>query len=99
MLVAALSAWHGPPDWTAYAEFNLGVALVRKGRLPDAIPHLDQVGRMETSSEELLALRDKANLALGFDLPAAVNRGKEFITNAIAQSRRAAGHSILNHNS
>jgi len=39
---------------------------VRKGRLPDAIPHLDQVGRMETSSEELLALRDKANLALGF---------------------------------
>jgi hypothetical protein len=64
--IAALSAWHGPPDWTAYAEFNLGVALVRKGRLPDAVPHLDQVGRMETSSEELLALRDKANLALGF---------------------------------
>jgi tetratricopeptide (TPR) repeat protein len=64
--IAALSAWHGPPDWTAYAEFNLGVALVRKGRLPDAIVHLDQVGRMETSSEELLALRDKANLALGF---------------------------------
>jgi hypothetical protein len=64
--IAALSAWHGPPDWTAYAEFNLGVALVRKGRLPEAISHLDQVGRMETSSEELLALRDKANLALGF---------------------------------
>jgi tetratricopeptide (TPR) repeat protein len=66
--IAALSAWHGPPDWTAYAQFNLGVALVRKGRLPDAISHLDQVGRMETSSEELLALRDKANLALGFAL-------------------------------
>lgn len=64
--IAALSAWHGPPDWTAYAEFNLGVALVRRGRLPEAIAHLDQVGRMETSSEELLALRDKANLALGF---------------------------------
>jgi tetratricopeptide (TPR) repeat protein len=66
--IAALSAWHGPPDWTAYAQFNLGVALVRKGRLPDAIPHLDQVGRMDTSSEELLALKDKANLALGFAL-------------------------------
>jgi Tetratricopeptide repeat len=66
--IAALSAWHGPPDWTAYAQFNLGVALVRKGRLPDAVPHLDQVGRMETSSEELLSLRDKANLALGFAL-------------------------------
>jgi hypothetical protein len=66
--IAALSAWRGPPDWTAYAQFNLGVALVRKGRLSDAIPHLDQVGRMETSSEELMALRDKANLALGFAL-------------------------------
>jgi tetratricopeptide (TPR) repeat protein len=66
--IAALGAWHGAPDWTAYAQFNLGVALVRKGRLPDAIAHLDQVGRMETKSEELLALKDKANLALGFAL-------------------------------
>jgi len=66
--IAALAAWHGSPDWTAYAQFNLGVALVRKGRLPDAIAHLDQVGRMETKSEELLALKDKANLALGFAL-------------------------------
>jgi tetratricopeptide (TPR) repeat protein len=66
--IAALSAWHGPPDWTAYAQFNLGVALVRKDRLADAISHLDQVGRMDTANEELLALRDKANLALGFAL-------------------------------
>jgi len=66
--IAALNAWHGPPDWTAYAQFNLGVALVRTGRLPQAIAPLDQVGRMDTSSEELLALRDKANLALGFAL-------------------------------
>jgi tetratricopeptide (TPR) repeat protein len=66
--IGVLGAWHGPPDWTAYAQFNLGVALVRKGRLQDAIPHLDQVGRMEPSSEELLALRDRANLALGFAL-------------------------------
>lgn len=66
--IAALGRWHGAPDWTAYAQFNLGVALVRTGRLADAISHLDQVGRMETRSEELLALRDKANLALGFAL-------------------------------
>ncbi len=66
--IAALSNWHGAPDWTAYAQFNLGVALVRKDRLADAIPYLDRVGRMETRSEELLALKDKANLALGFAL-------------------------------
>src|ERR1700684_1094440 len=66
--IAALSNWHGPPDWTAYAQFNLGVALVRKDRLADAIPYLDRVGRIETRSEKLLSLRDKANLALGFAL-------------------------------
>jgi Tetratricopeptide repeat len=66
--ITALSNWHGAPDWTAYAQFNLGVALVRKDRLADAIPYLDRVGRIETRSEELLALKDKANLALGFAL-------------------------------
>jgi hypothetical protein len=66
--IAALSNWHGPPDWTAYAQFNLGVALVRRDRLADAIRYLDHVGRMETRSEELLSLKDKANLALGFAL-------------------------------
>lgn len=64
--IAALQGWHGAPDWTAYAQYNLGVALVRKGRLPEAISYLNRVGRMETSDEELLSLRDKANLALGF---------------------------------
>ncbi|HEX4150984.1 MAG TPA: tetratricopeptide repeat protein [Steroidobacteraceae bacterium] len=64
--IAALSAWHGAPDWTAYAQYNLGVALVRKGRLPDAVGYLDRVGKMDTADEELLSLRDKANLALGF---------------------------------
>lgn len=66
--IATLNAWHGAPDWTAYAQFNLGVALVRTGRLADAIPHLDRVGRLNTVDEELLALRDRANLALGFAL-------------------------------
>ena len=66
--IAALSNWHGAPDWTAYAQFNLGVALVRRERLADAIPYLDRVGRIETQSEELLSLKDKANLALGFAL-------------------------------
>jgi hypothetical protein len=66
--IAALSNWHGAPDWTAYAQFNLGVALVRKGRLAEAITFLDRVGTMQTRGAELLALRDKANLALGFAL-------------------------------
>jgi len=64
--IALLNGWRGPPDWTAFAQFNLGVALVRKGRLGDAAAMLDAVGRLESADEELLALRDKANLALGY---------------------------------
>jgi tetratricopeptide (TPR) repeat protein len=66
--IAALGSWRGAPDWTAYAQFNLGVALVRKGRLAEAIGYLNRVGTIQTRGEELLALRDKANLALGFAL-------------------------------
>ncbi|HEY4974572.1 MAG TPA: tetratricopeptide repeat protein, partial [Steroidobacteraceae bacterium] len=64
--IARLSSWNGPADWMAYARFNLGVALVRAGRLPEADPILTAVGTLQTDSDELLTMRDKANLALGF---------------------------------
>ena len=50
----------------AFARFNLGVALVRENRLEEAAPLLTAVGTMNAVGSELLALRDKANLALGY---------------------------------
>ncbi|HXR20348.1 MAG TPA: hypothetical protein VN757_10490 [Steroidobacteraceae bacterium] len=64
--IALLKGWRGSSDWMAYASFNLGVALVRAGRLAEADPILSSVGTLNTDSAELLNLRDKANLALGF---------------------------------
>jgi hypothetical protein len=64
--IQLLNNWKGPPDWTAYARFNLGVALIRAGRLPEADPVLTAVGTLDSDKEELLALKDRANLALGF---------------------------------
>jgi hypothetical protein len=68
--IRALERWQpagsGTDVWSAYARFNIGVALVRKERLDDAAKLLDEVGRIEAPTEELAALRDKANLALGF---------------------------------
>ena len=64
--VALLKNWRGPADWMAYAQFNLGVALVRENKLAEADPFLKQVGTLETTRSELLALKDRANLALGF---------------------------------
>ena len=64
--ITMLSGWRGPPVWSAYARFNLGVALVRSNRLADADPFLSSVGNMLATTPELAALRDRANLALGF---------------------------------
>jgi hypothetical protein len=64
--IRLLSAWRGGPVWSAYARFNLGVALVRNNRLPDAATFLTNVGTMEATTPELTALKDRANLALGF---------------------------------
>jgi len=64
--IARLASWQGPVDWMAYARFNLGVALVRAGRLAQADPILTTLGTLQTDSDELLIMRDKANLALGF---------------------------------
>jgi len=64
--IALLKSFNGPADWLAFAQFNLGIALVRQNRMPEADAQLTAVGSLASSREELLALRDRANLALGF---------------------------------
>lgn len=64
--IPLLRGYHGSSVWMAYAGFNLGVALVRANRLAEADPILTSVGTLTAGSDELLNLRDKANLALGF---------------------------------
>ena len=71
--IRVLAQWNGPAGWAAYARFNLGVALVRAGRLDEASLQLDAVGSIAADSEEIASLRDKANLALGF---ARLNAGR-----------------------
>ena len=61
-----LEKWRGSQQgWTAYARLNLGIALVREGRLAQAAPVLTSVGTMYALAPEMLALKDRANLALG----------------------------------
>ncbi len=64
--IAMLSGWSSRSTWMQFARFNLGVALLRSNRLPDGAPFLDAVGTLDSGDEEMLALKDKANLALGF---------------------------------
>lgn len=49
-----------------YTRYNLGVAMINDGRVADGETLLDRIGRLSPSDTENLALRDKANLTLGF---------------------------------
>ena len=65
--LAGLTTWKRPSDaWLGYVKYNIGVSLVRLGRIEEGARVLDEVGRLEPKSRELAALRDKANVALGY---------------------------------
>ena len=51
---------------TAYGRYNLAIATLRSGDTQTALSWLDLLGRTDSEDPELLALRDKANLALGW---------------------------------
>ena len=64
----SLADWQDGSVWADYARFNLGVALVRAGDPARGEQLLAAVGTMDARNEERMALRDRANLALGFAL-------------------------------
>lgn len=66
--IEVLRDFTGDSEWQAYAQFNLGVALIKAGKTTEGVEMLDKVGSLNSTSinHELNALRDKANLALGF---------------------------------
>ena len=51
---------------TAYSRYNLAIATLRSGDENTALSWLDLLGRTDSKDPEMLALRDKANLALGW---------------------------------
>lgn len=51
-----------------YTGYNLGVALFQSGEEEQGIVQLDKVGKIQAGNERVEAMRDKANLVLGFRL-------------------------------
>jgi len=65
--LAVLSRWERPAEeWVGYAKYNIGVSLVRLGRVEEGARVLDEVGLLPASEADLTSLRDKANVALGY---------------------------------
>jgi hypothetical protein len=64
--VALLKDVKDEGGWTRYARYNLGVALIRAGQADHGKMLLQQIGEQPARDEEFKALRDKANVALGY---------------------------------
>ncbi|NNC65353.1 MAG: tetratricopeptide repeat protein [Gammaproteobacteria bacterium] len=65
--LAVLSRWEDPgEEWVGYAKYNIGVSLVRLGRIEDGARVLDEVGQLPATNANRTGLRDKANVALGY---------------------------------
>lgn len=53
-------------SWKNFAQFNVGVSYVRQGKIKEGITELEAVGNIKSKDNEMSAIRDKANLALGY---------------------------------
>ena len=64
----ALQNTRAPEGWKEYLEINRGIALMRAGDIEQGRQVLDKLGKQSAGTEELRALRDRANLGLGYEL-------------------------------
>jgi tetratricopeptide (TPR) repeat protein len=65
--LTVLESWKRPGDeWVGYTKYNIGVSLVRLGQVEAGARVLDEVGQLDPENPDLAALRDKANVALGY---------------------------------
>ena len=55
-------------NYRGFATYNLGVALIKSGKDKAGQAQLDKAGRVSGDDEVTSAIRDKANLALGYRL-------------------------------
>lgn len=53
-------------DWLVYAQYNLGISLIKSGKSSEGTKILKELSVLKTNDPELKALRDKTNVALGY---------------------------------
>ncbi len=63
-----LKKTRAPDGIEEYLRINRGIALLRAGDIKSGRAVLDNLGETKTDDEELRALRDRANLGLGYEL-------------------------------
>ncbi|MEJ2699434.1 MAG: tetratricopeptide repeat protein, partial [Desulfuromonadales bacterium] len=58
----------GVKSLEGFASYNLGIALLREGKKQEGRQDLDRTGQLISDSPATLAIKDKANLVLGYKL-------------------------------
>ena len=53
-------------DWEVYAQYNMGIALIKSGDAEEGTRLLYKISSLKTENDELKALRDKTNIAIGY---------------------------------
>lgn len=67
--ITALPRINDESTWALYQLFNIGVRLIEEHRNKNGALILHQIGRLDNSRDpEIQAIRDQANLALGYSL-------------------------------
>ncbi|MCU7844613.1 MAG: hypothetical protein KZQ93_12315 [Candidatus Thiodiazotropha sp. (ex Monitilora ramsayi)] len=56
----------GQTEWSLYGEFNQAIAHLRQGEESKGFDLLREIGSRSAESEEMKAIRDRANLLLGY---------------------------------
>ena len=87
---ASATWFSSAPPVSLYARYNLGIAQVRGGDVARGTAVLDAIGTMPGPDEETRALRDRANVALGF---AALQAGKPQEARRVLERVRLQGPS------
>lgn len=77
-----LEAVKAPTGWEEYLRINRGIALLRAGDIEKGRAILENLGTTSSDSDELKALRDRANLGLGYELLRAgePEKAREFLS-------------------
>lgn len=63
-----LQGLKGAKGLEGFADYNLGVALLQNGQEKEGVVQLDKAGLINSGEESALAMKDKANMVLGFRL-------------------------------
>ena len=69
--IKILEGLQGAKNYTGFASYNLGIALIQSGQEIKGFVELDKAGQITGDDEGSLAIRDKANMLMGNRLIAA----------------------------